>query len=143
MAKLLATILIAANKGMQGPVVHPLLYLVDVDATSPDVRMHVEIHVERRVPPLAQTAHEKCYVTEFRAVARFEVVDKAGVFAHWRVAAPTCDVGRAVLGHMLFECQYCSSVLFCFKGTHDVVVAFVMRLKATLSTNVTMLQMEL
>lgn len=57
MAKLPAAILVAADKGMQCSIVHPLLYLVDVDATGPDVRMHVEIHVEWGVPPLAQTAH--------------------------------------------------------------------------------------
>ena len=100
-SKDLATARGATDKRMQHALVHPLLHLDDIDAAGADVGVHVKVHVERRVPPLTQTAHEKGGLAELAAAAGLEVVDEAGVGAHWCVAAPAGYVGRAVFGHVL------------------------------------------
>lgn len=104
LAKRLAAVLATAEKRMQGTLAHPLPQLMDIHAARPNVGVHVEIHVQRRIPPPAETAHEKRCVAEFGAVARLEVVDEAGVFAHGGFAAPARHVGGAMLGHVLTCC---------------------------------------
>jgi len=100
-SKDLATARGATDKRMQYALVHPLLHLDDIDAAGADVGVHIKVHVERRVPPLTQTAQEKGGLAEIAAAAGLEVVDEAGVGAHWCVAAPAGYVGRAVFGHVL------------------------------------------
>ena len=71
----LATAWMATDERMQYALVHPLLHLDDIDAACTDMGVHVKVHVERRVPPLAQTAHEKGGLAELAAATGLEVVD--------------------------------------------------------------------
>jgi hypothetical protein len=38
---------------VKNTLIHPLLNLVDINAAGPELRMDVEIHIQRRVPPPA------------------------------------------------------------------------------------------
>ncbi len=69
MTKDLFTLLITAHEGVQDTSARPLLYLIDVDAVCANGCMHVEVHVERRVPPLSKTAQEKGRVAKAGALA--------------------------------------------------------------------------
>jgi hypothetical protein len=60
------------------------------------------------------------------------VVDEAGVGAHRCVAAPTADIGDAVLSHVLLCCQRGSREAIAWQVTYNVVVALVVRVVATI-----------
>jgi hypothetical protein len=122
MSESLAASLIAAHERMHDAVIHPMLHLVNLGATTPDLRVHVEIHVQRRVPPLPETEQQERWVGEFGAFSGLQVVDETRVGAHRGVAAPTGDVSSAVLRHVLSSCQY-RALKITTKVPYDVKVA--------------------
>lgn len=63
--------------------------------------MQVEVHIEWRVPPLAETKRKKRRILELWASAGFEVIHETGVGTHWGVAAPARYRGGCVFGHVL------------------------------------------
>jgi hypothetical protein len=101
MPKHLTAVLVAAQEGIQRAVIHPLPHQLWVDAPGADLGVQIQIHIQRGIPPLAETCDELCGVVEFRASTRFEMVDQARILAHRHVAAPTGERGRRMLGHVL------------------------------------------
>jgi hypothetical protein len=101
MSKSLTAVLVTTQEGIQRAVIHPLSHQLWVDAPGADLGVQIEIHVQRGIPPLAETRDELCRVVEFWASTRFEMVDQARILAHRHVAAPAGERGRCVLGHVL------------------------------------------
>jgi hypothetical protein len=106
MPERLPTALLAAHKRAHNALLGPVQHCVDIGAAAPDLRMHVEVHEEWRVPPLPEAEKEKRRVVQFGAFAGLDMVDQAGVGAHWGVAAPAGEFGGSMFGHMLSFRQY-------------------------------------
>lgn len=106
MAKSLLAAFFSADEGVQQAVVHPLLYFTKLDATCADLGVDVEIHVERRVPPFTETEHQERWVLQIWAFSRFEVVEEAGIGAHYGIAAPTRNASGDMFRHVLLLRQH-------------------------------------
>ena len=101
MAKGHATSLLAAEERHQHAVAHPLVDLLAADALGADLRVDVQVHVQRGVPPLAERLHEERGVVEARALAGLEVLDEHGEGAHEESAGPARYCSSCVLAHVL------------------------------------------
>ena len=101
MAKSLSTSLCATHERLQKAILHPRVHFDEIDAASADLGVNVEIHVQRRVPPPAQTHHQERGVVELWTGPRFEMVDEARVGAHRKLASPAGDPSRSMFRHVL------------------------------------------
>lgn len=93
--------LVTTDERHQDTSMHPFVHLFDVDSTCADLRMNVEVHEERRVPPFTQCLQNQRRVVELGTGAGFEVVDEARERAHGQAAAPAKDRRGCMLRHML------------------------------------------
>lgn len=69
MAKRLLTPLRAAQERVQRPAIHPLPHKLRFDAARTELRMQIEVHVEGRVPPFAETSNEARRLGKVAALA--------------------------------------------------------------------------
>lgn len=76
------------DEGPKRARLHPAHRLAHVDAIGANLHMDVDVHVQRRVPELAQATHELGRVRELGAVPGLKVADHGAVPAQRSVAKP-------------------------------------------------------
>lgn len=116
------------DEGPKRARLHPAHRLAHVDAIGANLHMDVDVHVQRRVPELAQATHELGRVRELGAVPGLKVADHGAVPAQRSVAKPARKFNILMLVYVLrgVRCKVC---VFGRSGvTYDLVLALVVRL---------------
>jgi hypothetical protein len=93
--------LLAAEKRHQHAVPHPLIHLLTANALGAYLRVDIQVHVQRGVPPLAERLHEQRRVAEARALSGLEVLEERGEGAREGSAGPARNRSSCVFGHVL------------------------------------------